>query len=451
MYSANVKTKMTVKEFITNTMNFVDSTLQSNQNLSQNVDESWRREMETVLKGMYSAVKLEAILIPQGPMSPLNNSLDGGISSNPYFRNPSTQFSLFSPDTRRSIGSENSSNSNQSQQGPNRSASAAEIETRGGGVSLEGLLIRKKLQSAAGARAQTRSWIPMWAVLAVAVGRAVELDLFEIEERNSVDSGDVWGAYANLDAARVKVPAGRAPEVLTLLHSHAKALPSPGYNQMRPFVFYLCLSDGTVLLFQTQTNYDMHRWTDTLNFWAARYSMGPMRGGGMGNTEYGWSEFEWEQMHRNSDGQANGIGSSSNTRALSASFWRRVDPWEAPRSSTIVVSSLEMTDQLDMLQNQFVQILGEFDKHASYRPLIERKYMLNPISKNRALSNWSKKMGYLEEEREKYNMYIKVLQGRLKGVGSNGYAINRDPSAATNTIASVAAAVRTGSMNSGES
>ncbi|KAJ3086535.1 hypothetical protein HK102_012963, partial [Quaeritorhiza haematococci] len=76
-------------------------------------------------------------------------------------------------------------------------------------------------------------------------------------------------------------------EIYNLLHSLARALPPPGYSAIRPYVFSLLLNNGSTHLFHAPSSADVIDWVRCINYWAARRSKEPMRGG-VGSTEYGW-------------------------------------------------------------------------------------------------------------------------------------------------------------------
>ncbi|KAJ3091579.1 hypothetical protein HK100_007145, partial [Physocladia obscura] len=437
MYSANVRKKMTLKEFIANTMRYVDSIVKDDETVAASIsdpveEDAWRKELNAVLTGLYVAVKEDAIFIPQDLKPGISGSSNGvSIAGNGYHtlprgkvsaaiygnRTPSPMQSGGSLHRRLSpVRSSNSSEKSVSSKKINVDALPAQIrrelrpfwsgdefyddESLTDGMSLEGLLVRKMMDGENGSKPQYRSWVPLWCVVSVSQSKGVELNMFEVE---GDAEGDVWMAHSNvLDVSRIRVP-NRPPEVVTILHSHSKALPNPGYNASRPFVFFICLTNGVTYLFQTKSKYDLRQWTDTLNYWTARYSMGPIRGGGVGNADYGWSEFEWETWRLAGIVSGEYIGGSR----------KNLDEWETPKSSTLVVSVLDLEEQLEMLEKQLVSIMSEYNAHISYKSRIERKYILSFKSKSRALTNWNKKLNYLESERDRYTMYTNILKASM--------------------------------------
>jgi hypothetical protein len=74
---------------------------------------------------------------------------------------------------------------------------------------------------------------------------------------------------------------------IKLNHTLSNALPPPGYNRSRPFVFAIQESNGGVHLFQAGALEQINEWVSTCNYWAARQSKEPLQGG-VGNLEYGW-------------------------------------------------------------------------------------------------------------------------------------------------------------------
>ncbi|KAJ3249707.1 hypothetical protein HDU77_007539 [Chytriomyces hyalinus] len=494
LHSANVKNKMTPKAFIKNTMNYVSTMLRDDDSIDEmdaNSEELWLKDLETELKEMYTSVKDNPILQNQSPkqttldfransrsltlpgnshkqpsaahtISPtqtrnpalaLNFSAlrprksfqfespfrpattNTSVTQSP--KTPSNEFfsSFFSPTSTHASSSNNTSfhtplasptrlsSPDRSQQ---NSSSGHEVSASGK-VTLEGLLVRKMVLTTNGKRAESRQWVPVWCVLHVSDVRGVELCMFEVEGLPMDE--DVWAN--GLDMKSIRIPT-RPPQVLSALHSHSKALPSPGYNQQRQHAFYLCLPSGAVFIFQTENSTILREWTDTLNYWAARRSAGPLRGGTHGSAEFGWREFEWEKWQElgivtsptlasmtlsdgasgSGGGGGGSIGSNGEAPPASAGVFgllSRVEDWEPPASGALAVSGLPEKLQLEMLKKQLTHITSDLQNHMGYKALIEKKYTFHPVSKNRALSNWAKKWNYLEEERDRYELYVRIL------------------------------------------
>src|ERR1044072_8469224 len=74
---------------------------------------------------------------------------------------------------------------------------------------------------------------------------------------------------------------------VNLRHTITHALPPPGYNRSRPYVFALSLSNGGLYFFQAGTAELVNEWVATCNYWAARMSKEPLTGG-VSSMEYGW-------------------------------------------------------------------------------------------------------------------------------------------------------------------
>ncbi|KAJ3231714.1 hypothetical protein HDU81_003557 [Chytriomyces hyalinus] len=492
LHSANVKNKMTPKAFIKNTMSYVSTMLRDDDSIDEmdaNSEELWLKDLETELKDMYTSVKDHPILQNQTPKQstldfransrsltlPGNGNKQGSAAHtisptqtrNPALalnfsalrprksfqfespfrpattntsvhqspKTPSNEFfsSLFSTNTLPS--SSNNSSFHTPLASPTRlsspdrsqhSRSSGSDPSAAGKVTLEGLLVRKMALTTNGKRAESRQWVPVWCVLHVSDVRGVELCMFDVEGL-SMDE-DVWAN--GLDAKSIRIPT-RPPQVLSALHSHSKALPSPGYNQQRQHAFYLCLPSGAVFIFQTENSTVLREWTDTLNYWAARRSAGPLRGGTHGSAEFGWREFEWEkwqelgivtsptlasmQLSDGASGSGGGsIGSNGDSPNGGASggvfgLLSKVEDWEPPASGPLAVSGLPEKLQLEMLKKQLAQISSDLQNHMGYKARMEKKYAFHPVSKNRALSNWAKKWNYLEEERDRYELYVKIL------------------------------------------
>ncbi|KAI9339649.1 hypothetical protein BDR26DRAFT_895815 [Obelidium mucronatum] len=435
MYSANVKTKMTVKAFISNTMHFVNSMAAEDHEgdaviapMTPAEEEEWRKDLEYLLRDMYAAVRAAPIIVQDKSTSPTtpNRSRANTLAStsSPFtmgssiFRKQSLTFT--NTNKRKSLNLETveaqssppplpttrdfdflppqsittikprsrflsefslvEEPTTQEQAAPTTTTTTTTAgNALAEGVSLEGLLIRKHVQNAQGVKATFRAWVPLWCVICISRAKGVELCMFEVEGENAKDdifaTEDDWDVNGKANGGGgggggIQVPTNRAPEVVTVLHSHSKALPSPGYNQTRQHVFYLCLSDGSILLFQTRTSFELRQWCDTLNYWAARWSMGPLRGA-IGSAEYGWTEFEWDALRKEmggsnggaSEGSEGGRNSEEQPRSSSGVFSKRVDDWEVPRTSTMVVSHFDALKQIGT----------ELEAHLSYKAPMERK------------------------------------------------------------------------------
>ncbi|KAJ3064284.1 hypothetical protein HDU98_012282 [Podochytrium sp. JEL0797] len=217
----------------------------------------------------------------------------------------------------------------------------------------------------------------------------------------------------NLPIPELLIPRETVPETTTLLHSRAKFLPSPGeFSNAHQYVLYLTTPTG-VFLFQTRTEADLRRWCDTLNYWAARYTCVPAKETvGVGSAEYGWSEFEWETWRRESGSK----GDSIEGGGAEGVYSKRVEEWEIPKSCCTAVSVLGESEQMVVLEKHLRHLESEIENHLSFKAPMEKKLVLNPTAKSLALANWTKKWNHMEEEKDRYCLYIQVLQASLSSI-----------------------------------
>ncbi|CAO1630520.1 unnamed protein product [Parajaminaea phylloscopi] len=157
----------------------------------------------------------------------------------------------------------------------------------------EGVLARKQYWESPQKRAKDKSWAESFVVV-----QSGTLSMFKFGEAN--DSGNASGkAAANASplagAGGFVVGGGNWLSNATklgefsLAHCLCNALPPPGYNRMRPYVFALTLASGAVYFFQAGTEDLVLEWVSTCNYWAARQSKPPLAGG-VSNMEYGWNK-----------------------------------------------------------------------------------------------------------------------------------------------------------------
>ncbi|ORY28737.1 hypothetical protein BCR33DRAFT_724929 [Rhizoclosmatium globosum] len=238
------------------------------------------------------------------------------------------------------------------------------------------------------------------------------------------------------------------PEVVTVLQSFSFG--GGGGGGEKPGVFCTRFAGGGVALFQvgvgsvagadtgvgtSGTEKEVKLWCDTMNYWAARYSVGAI---GRGSGEFGWGEVSElgdgvgrgsEEGRRGSDesSSASNDGLGKDQPKRSSGFFNRkvIEDWEPPRSSTSIVSLLDEGEQLGSVGNQ-LQLLGQdLESHIGYRNVIERKYLVNPVARARALNNWNRKKEWLEEEIERYSLYYRALSfGHVASVNTtNGVGL----------------------------
>lgn len=138
----------------------------------------------------------------------------------------------------------------------------------------------------------------------------------------------------------------------------ANALPAPGYNRQRPFVFALQLPNGGVNLFQVNSSEEANEWVDICNYWAARQSKASLAQGVI-NMEYGWSDRVLD----------------SDTPADSVNLYE----WTPPIPS-MTVSQLDEISQLNDLRKHLDELNEELEEHCILDKKIEAKVTLQHVN-----------------------------------------------------------------------
>ncbi|TPX44646.1 hypothetical protein SeMB42_g04259 [Synchytrium endobioticum] len=209
----------------------------------------------------------------------------------------------------------------------------------GRGGACQGLIIRKKLLDSDGNKARNRRWVKAWATLRVDNIMGVELTLQKVEsDSDKFSPTEIGGGTAGDSAApQATIFAGTSTvvdpnvgrrsmaarearsrpamessrptrvlriaaniETIPLLHSIAIPHPDPGYSASRPFVLSLHLNDGSTSLIQVPTASILNMWARAINYWAARRSREPLRGG-IGNAQFGWNGILLERRARQAE------------------------------------------------------------------------------------------------------------------------------------------------------
>lgn len=163
-------------------------------------------------------------------------------------------------------------------------------------------------------------------------------------------------------------PNAQPVESVSLNHSLSNALPPPGYNRQRPFVFALQLPNGGVYLFQVAVQEHVNEWVSTCNYWAARGSKEPLTGG-VSNMEYGWGDC-LDDVILDLDAVENGdinVGNSYlNPDQVMLYEWR-------PPVPPLVSSTLSEIEQMHSLQRQLATLTADINAHREIKKKIEVK------------------------------------------------------------------------------
>jgi hypothetical protein len=131
---------------------------------------------------------------------------------------------------------------------------------------------------------------------------------------------------------------------ISLLHALANALPAPGYNRQRPYVFALQLPNGGVNLFQVNSSEDANAWVDCCNYWAARQS----------NISLAQGVINMELEEDISNDSIN------------------LYDWSPPVPS-MTLSQLDEISQLNQLRKHLDELNDEMDEHCTLDKKIESK------------------------------------------------------------------------------
>ncbi|CAG8630447.1 1743_t:CDS:2, partial [Acaulospora morrowiae] len=396
----------------------------------------WELELENLLKEMYNSIKSSQILLPllsdaEKPSSPLPSGLHRSLSHSGY---PNTRLNTLIAKARRI--SPSPSNDSQARSGPSslslRRTSSCETEITtaiteeeceddkasvtdsidtdeslelylsGAPYAKEGLLIRKHSRESTSKKAKDRSWKECFVVV-----EKGELRMFKFETQSSRGStrmgavgGGNWMANATVMGQ------------VDLCHTITNALPPPGYNRDRPFVFALLTSNGGLYFFQAGTAELVDEWVSTCNYWAARSSKEPLPGG-VSNMEYGWgrcfeqnndaSEFEDSRSVMSDPRSVVSNVSSYNSDRIFISEWKIPTPPSVP-------SNHDETSQLSALQKYRDELENELNEHKGFWDPMSK--LFNPRDPNyaKAVANWEKKSQWLLYEIVKYTTYIESIE-----------------------------------------
>ncbi|KAH8119341.1 hypothetical protein DFH11DRAFT_1501723 [Phellopilus nigrolimitatus] len=310
-------------------------------------------------------------------------------------------------DDVRSIASEHTDDTNVS-------ISDEELALLGAPWAKEGMLCRKQYWESAGKRAKSKNWLDVFVVI-----QKGELNMF-------IFGGEGGGGATMGVGGGNWLANAHAVGTVSLSHSLAHTLPSPGYSRQRPYCFVLTLATGGVYFFQAGTEELVNEWVSTCNYWAARLSKEPLAGG-VSNMEYGWNRvmditedrpsISEELQPKDSDTFSMRSGRSWNRkdpftlRSSSSPFSERVTihDWKLPMPST-VPSMHDEEGQLEALQKHAASLKAELNQHNAFRAPMQQLYLPRSANSNKALANWEKKSQYLLTEIVKYDSYVDSLK-----------------------------------------
>ncbi|KAI9284366.1 hypothetical protein BC943DRAFT_326198 [Umbelopsis sp. AD052] len=460
-------TRMTRSAFVRNTMSAAYAQGPGNDrnqdSQASKFPKWWEAEMEIYLRELYYSIKQRQILQPREhqlenhrPKSFLDASGVNGLKKsvgnmvrstresmilttdmgqpNPRPSLSNLQRPISPPNMRRkisvtSMSSTGSHSSNPRSPGlshqqpamsfPNSSASFTSQPP----FYKEGIVMRKHLLESGDQKAKNRDWKECMIV----VTRG-ELQVFsvspnggEVNHRRSMlrassaslvnlaDSFKTGGGSNSFSGATLQPQTlSTSPQLIesvSLNHSLSNALPPPGYNRHRPYVFALQLPNGGVYLFQVAVQEQVNEWVSTCNYWAARGSKEPLSGG-VSNMEYGWGMcladviLDLDAVENGDDNVGN---SYLNPDQVVLYEWR-------PPAPPLVSSTLSDTEQLSSLQKQLATLTADINAHRELKKKIEVKFPVRSTNNVRALTNWENRSRYLLHEIIKLQNYCDILE-----------------------------------------
>ncbi|KAI8579252.1 hypothetical protein K450DRAFT_243513 [Umbelopsis ramanniana AG] len=428
-------TRMTRSAFVKNTMMTVRDTrtpVEQNNRAIQ-LSKVWEDQMESLLRDMYASVKGNQILQPLQPGARKNGYLKRRMGSIRRSVRSSMLFT-FSAEMKEQLGDETSEtptvavNAAEPVARISDSASSATVTLAGiskdseiedvpaentqkdttddSRYNKQGFAIRKHLLESADIKARQRNWseiflntedgqLCVYAVAGVALSdNANRKSVFRLSSLNgstpylqsSLAPPTNESTMTDLIGSNWKASTHLLDQIL-LSHSLANALPAPGYNRQRPFVFALQLPNGGVNLFQVSSAEEVNDWVDICNYWAARQSRAAAAGGVI-NMEYGWSDRLLE-------------GSVSADTV-------NVYEWTPPAPS-MGTSHLDEISQLNELRKHLDELNDQLETHCMLDKKIEAKFANRRQNQLKALNNWHNKLNYLRREIIKYDSYCNIL------------------------------------------
>ncbi|OZJ02255.1 hypothetical protein BZG36_05033 [Bifiguratus adelaidae] len=261
----------------------------------------------------------------------------------------------------------------------------------------EGFVVRKHLLEGAGVKAKHREWKECYLVVDQGSLKMFALDtgMREAGNRRSILRSHTASSLTSTGKLSSGMMAGQLMAEIELHHTLSNALPPPGYNRQRPFVFVVQQPNGGVYLFQVPVQSQIKDWVSTCNYWAARSSKEPLAGG-VSNMEYGWStDLDREE----------GLGLLNAPQPDN----KQVYEWRPPVPPTIP-STLSEEEQLAAL-TEYVHTTGHaMDEHTTLKQRVQSRYPPRHPAHARALQNWENKLQYLLHEFIKYQNYCDIIE-----------------------------------------
>ncbi|KAI9348322.1 Pleckstrin homology domain-containing protein [Pilaira anomala] len=283
----------------------------------------------------------------------------------------------------------------------------------------EGMVVRKHLLERTGQKAKYRDWRDCFMVIDRSQARMYKLDTTSTGNSNSAqnnnsnnkrqtirstimsrsnstfsDSASQMSSTSDYNNHSTVVGGGdwmshsQFMGSVDLKHTLANALPS-GYSRQRQHAFALQQSNGAVFLFQVGSVEQVHEWVSTCNYWAARESKEPLKGG-VSSMEYGWGDC-----------------------LLVEEGVPIINEWEAP-TPMMSSSILDEQTQLEVLSRYVQELSIELDQHRDIKPKMEDRFRTLPKLNLKVMSNWEAKSHYLLHEIIKFQNYCDSIEKSLQ-------------------------------------
>ena len=163
------------------------------------------------------------------------------------------------------------------------------------------------------------------------------------------------------------------------MHAIAAILPKSGLGADRPHSFSMTYPNGQIDLFSAGTEDLVVEWTATANYWAARKSRQPLKGG-VSNMEYGWTRA-LETAANDQEDKFSVKSGRSNFSKIGGTYGRRaaggmaekmhINDWKSPPPATMP-SPLDEESQLEVLITYVRSLVEELEGHKAIEEPMSR-------------------------------------------------------------------------------
>ncbi|KAI7889408.1 uncharacterized protein EV154DRAFT_553049 [Mucor mucedo] len=365
---------------------------------------AWQIEVKSLLKQMYSSIRHSQITNPSSPPSSNRVSAAFKRGMGTIIWKGARDSILGNEDN--SISSIQSTNSTsvmhyQSVASHLQNADIPTCYISNAPYYKEGMVVRKHMLERTGQKAKHRDWRDCFMVIERSQLRMYKLDTnSSTTKRHTIRttimsrSNSTFSDTASQMSTSSDVIVGGGDWMsnaqligsVDLKHTLANALPS-GYSRQRQHAFALQQSNGAVFLFQVGSVEQVHEWVSTCNYWAARESKEPLRGG-VSSMEYGWGD------------------------CLESDVVEVINEWEAP-APMMSSSMLDESGQLQTFIKHVQELSVQLDEHRDIKPKMEKRFLSCPKLSSKVKSNWEAKSHYLLHEIIKYQNYCDAIEKSL--------------------------------------